>query len=1323
MGIRDLRRLVAVSACVIFCTAFAATGEDSWPTYRYDARRSGFSPHVLPANLELHWQRSLPRYEVAFPNEARKQFDASHEPVCAAGVLVVACPADGSVRAYAVETGEELWRYYAEAPVRHAPVLDEGRVLFGADDGRFRCLDLNSGQLRWEHRAFLPDAPDARLLGNNRLISHWPVRGGAVVMDDTVYFASGVWPTMGVFVAALDVRTGEPRWINSSLGHIKGVRIDHDVRHDSGISPQGYLLATEDRLIVPAGRSHPLGLNRSDGSLFHYIMGYRSGDWRVVLGGDYLLVGQTGVLSLADFREVGNTFQAAGTVDPTAVETRKDLTESPRQPYKLFAGADACSIVDGVLAYSLIDGVFLAHDLDQSGVSEYGDSPLQAVSSVFRWDARMKQRVATGLGGDTRLFARAGETFYGRAGKSIVALKLTGDIPAVEVTWRYETDARPTSVIPAGGRLFAALEDGGLLCFGPAPGPGSNFDRETAEAEVAAVSRSAPDTLPVADDPNDGFFVALGGLSAEETEQLVQKTGLRLIVVCDNVEQNERERRRLAAAGAYGTRVERFVGDPLEFGLPHYLASVLWLRGDVVGVPSQTQLRRAWDAVRPFGGRLRFTGAAAQNLQFAERAEAAGLAGARIAADARGVTLSRPGGPEGAAAWTHETADAARSFFSPDTAVRPPLAPLWFGDGPDYGFIKHKDYGIGVKPQVVEGRVFALQQHTQTLFAYDAYTGRVLWRTRGQGDDAGFITRHAVLSDGVYAAGRGLCVVYDPATGDQLRRLEYATREDEPTRASGIVVSEDSILIAASEFEGVRAIEQGLWDAEVLICLDRTTGQQRWRRPAGERFNIKALVIGGGRVYLTDSMSPLAIDRWQRRGGELNECPSLVMALDESTGRELWRYEYSAAYRQHGASGWTTVRGTDDWLSYVTDSGRLLVGRAASTALLDGGSGQPVWERPLALVQPVIVMGDRMIDQRARMFDIASGEQTHSGLFQRGGCNYAVANQFMTFSRGWTVSYTDFETGEQHFVRNMRSGCSNSLVAASGILNIPQYTEHCVCNYPIQTTSAWIHHPEAADWAPRDSVTLEPVEINILPRLTPEEARKMHDFDRRFLVSDPEQAAAHLVAHWSFDGLDDGAPVAADRSGRGMDARLENARFTARGNALALLCGGDKTKTAGRATLDPDGLVRDAVTLAAWVKLDESQPYARGNSGIVECPQSYRLMVRENEPPYSISFDTQTEDGSWRSAGSPRGRIQPGRWVHLAGTYDGEIGETAFYLDGEQVARNSQRPGRIRSGGRSIVIGLRDGVAYLHGAVADVRIYDRALDAGVIARLAEDLAP
>ncbi len=51
-----------------------------------------------------------------------------------------------------------------------------------------------AGDLKWKFQG----APrDRLLLGNERLISTWPARGGPVVEDGVVYFAAGVWPLMG----------------------------------------------------------------------------------------------------------------------------------------------------------------------------------------------------------------------------------------------------------------------------------------------------------------------------------------------------------------------------------------------------------------------------------------------------------------------------------------------------------------------------------------------------------------------------------------------------------------------------------------------------------------------------------------------------------------------------------------------------------------------------------------------------------------------------------------------------------------------------------------------------------------------------------------------------------------------------------------------------------------------------------------------------------------------------------------------------------------------------------------------------------------------
>jgi hypothetical protein len=308
----------------------------------------------------------------------------------------------------------------------------------------------------------------------------------------------------------------------------------------------------------------------------------------------------------------------------------------------------------------------------------------------------------------------------------------------------------------------------------------------------------------------------------------------------------------------------------------------------------------------------------------------------------------------------------------------------------------------------------------------------------------------------------------------------------------------------------------------------------------------------------------------------------------------------------------------------------------------------------------------------------------------------------------------DLASGERYRLRNMRSGCSNSLVAACGVLSIPNFAQGCVCNYPVQTSSAWIHRPEVADWVPAEPVKLQPLRVDTgIATLDPKDVKEMHAFKRRFLVDDPELADKHLLAHWSFDSMEkDRVP---DLSDHDAPCQLTNPAFEPFGQGQALACGGAKANTKGHAEIKPAGAIQDAVTLAAWVKLGPKQP--KSAAGVVERPQFYRLMVDQTEPPYSISMSVQTRSG-WRSARTPR-TISPGHWVHIVGTYDAEAGETTIYLNGKQVGTSTGQPGRIPAVSGAIDVAVRDGGAYLTGALDEVRVYDRALGPKAVAPLAK----
>ncbi len=1319
-----------------FCSVAMSLYGADWPTWRHDAARSACTQQALPAKLAPVWERRFPAFEPAFPFTARLQFDASYEPVVAGKRLFLGSPVDGSVRAFDVDSGEELWRFYADAPVRLAPAVWRDRVVFGSDDGRFYCLDAATGGVRWKFRAFPKDRPDLHLLGNNRLISMWPVRGGAVVddADGVVYFAGGMWPIMGVFVYGLRIADGSLVWRNSRLNYLAKARVDHNERFDAGISPVGYLSMKGDRLVLATGRSQPMGLNKANGELIYYVQGYRNGDCRVALGGDYAFVGRNGVVSLVDFREVGSKWLSAGKNAPDAFDLKRmDLYEGPYHRYKFFPGCDAFSVFDGSRVYGFQRGVLYGYDLDRAGLSEYDARQAEYSLKPLRWDVPLVLRVATRFSdGPSRLFVKAGNRLYGHAGKTLLVFQLTEDNRSARVLWTHDLPGRPTAMVAAADRLFVVLKDGRLLCFGDAAAAPKRPVVRASKAlplpdggPAAARLKAVLDRMP----KRKGFALVLGADDGSLCTALLRDPLRRVIGVASDPVRADALRDAFGSNTLYGKRIEIWTGAPLVFPLPSYLADALLIDGTRLPPPGIGALRRLWRGVHPFGGMLAFIGPEARCAQFAGVAKSARLPQAEIKRLTGAVLVLRPGPLPGAADWTHESADAARTYYSRDTLVKAPLAPLWFGEGPDYGFFKVHDYGGGVKPQVCDGRVYALQQFSGTLVAYDAYTGLVQWRKQvlprtptwpwvrdGSYEwswvaSGGKVVRYASMSDGIYVVDKHRCLVLDPATGRELRNMDLRKLDDEipDLVGRGVFVGGDSVVIPASS---AAAVDQPAWEAAVLVCMDRAAGTLRWLRRAGHRFNVKAVALGPGRVFCVDSISPVQTDQAKRRGQPPPKVVSAISALDARSGTVLWTRRVENPYRAYGINAWLSLRGRDDWLAYSARHDILLAGREARTIAFNGTSGKELWRNTNVGTQPVMIGGDLFMDQSARVFDLRTGKVTRpAALFRRGGCNYGVAGPNLAFIRDKTVCYVELDTGNRNYLRNMRSGCSASLVPAAGLLNAPNFSQGCMCNYPLQTCSAWIHAeiPGIAVWAGTEPLALKPpMQGPSIPRITPEQAVRMHEFKRRFLIKTEKEAQKHLLGYWTFDKLAPGEPRRIpDASGHDFPAILSpgaGLKPGVRGQALACVAA---RKTCAFIPWKPHLVIRDAVTLAAWVKLAPSQ--LKGSTGIFERPQYFRLMVVDTKAPYSIVFNVQTDEHRWAGAGSPRS-VKAGVWTHVAGTFDGESGELIIYLDGRKVAAGHAPPSsRIPPLKGRLAIGVRDGSAYLNGLVDEVRIYDRVL--------------
>ena len=229
--------------------SLAATGSSDWPTYLNDNARSGHADTELRFPLHLHWKYESPlRPQPAWPDPAKQDFwhnktalrarvtyDRANHVVVASKRMVFGSSSDDQVRCLDSQTGELQWTFFAEAPIRFAPSIWNGSVIFGSDDGYVYSLSLEDGKLNWRTR---PDSIGRRRIpGNSRIISERPIRTGVLIENGTGYFAAGLFPKQGCFLFSLDLNSG--RVIDQSK---------------LNISPQGYLTRRDGKLFAPTGR-------------------------------------------------------------------------------------------------------------------------------------------------------------------------------------------------------------------------------------------------------------------------------------------------------------------------------------------------------------------------------------------------------------------------------------------------------------------------------------------------------------------------------------------------------------------------------------------------------------------------------------------------------------------------------------------------------------------------------------------------------------------------------------------------------------------------------------------------------------------------------------------------------------------------------------------------------------------------------------------------------------------------------------------------------------------------------------------------------------
>ena len=1008
MGIKQQQLLLPFIVWSLIVTLASAA---DWPTWRHDTNRSAATSEQLPKELHLQWTWTFPQLKPAWNEDARLHFDAQYEPIVADGLMFVSSPKNHSVTAIDVVAGTRKWRFFTDGPVRFAPVFSNGNVYFGSDDGCMYCLDAKSGKTVWKFNG----APSNRLaIGNERLISVWPIRTGAFVADSRVYFTVGVWPFEGTMLYELDAVTGQELRVVDLADH----------------SPQGYLAANKTSVFIPGGRSCAYVVDLDSGK--NVPCGYESKgltDYHVSANDQYFFH--------------GDRIFPVGEASPKAfgVQVNRPVMDEG----KIFFASEG-----ELQAYDLENMVDVEkHDRKGNPYTEKQPRPMWKLEG---------QPVA-------RVHLKAGNSLFAHHQNKILSIGVAqSDESKPRLVWRHEVDGTPATMIASNERLFVVTKEGQIHCFGAE----REIPRTYSESNSRRVVRGAADISPLieAAGKSSGYCLYVGVENEETLEALVDETDFHIVVIDDDAELVDRLRLHYAARGDYGERIVARVGDfdKLRFS-PYFASLVVCDKPHLAGLSYATVI---YPTVRPYGGALCF-----RNKPFEEiKRVAQDLEKAEAVTFGDYAVIKRTGPLLGSADWTHEFGDPANSLMSQDDLVKAPLGLLWYGGPSSDGSLFFDRHAWPPSAKIIDGRMFF--QGPTSFVAVDVYTGQLLWKlplptgaSPGRRSNWGSHGFHFVaLNDGIYITFPKKCIRIDPESGDVIS--DFRLGDDETW--GKIRVIGDKIVVPV--FRPTGASTESL--PSKLVALDRYSGETKWEVESDTGFSLVS--IANDKVFVYEGkLAGLYVgdSKERRRGIPVPQSRTTVKSLDLETGFVNWQQptEYAGSWLTYSAKHDVLLMSNKEGIYALSGKNGVRLWSKHSDG--EGFRGHPenYWDK-------VIVWDDWIIDQRGpgKSYDVRTGDaiiRTNpitgteaDWQFTKVGhhCNYAIANPHMMTFRAASAGFCNIETGETARLNGFRSGCRNSLIPANGILNAPNFGYGCTCSYSLFTSLAMVHIPEDVNY-------------------------------------------------------------------------------------------------------------------------------------------------------------------------------------------------------------------------------------------------------------------
>ena len=668
---------------VLGCLSATTLAED-WPTYRRDPSRGAVTSEKLELPLKNIWYfrsrqaRLAPRHLPLRP-ESTKQFGSSHQevlpeharfslPIIAVGDSVYFTSHDGRAVCLEARTGQKRWEFLTGAAITCAPNYAAGRIYIGSDDAHVYCLDARTGEQIWKHK---PVTDDRWFISFGRMSSIWPVRTDVLVDEGSAYFGAGVFPHDGMYVNAINARSGKREWRSVC----------------SGYGFAGHLFASKTSLVLPTElkgfHRHQVKFRRSDGSLSS------DQDPEIDARREYLNENDGGVVIGGIHYTSRNDSVMAWKKDDGKADGGRKKIWGQRVAGMLFDSRDTL-YAGGVVYYAANEH----RDRGQGQPAEGKDGAvfaLDARDGKTLWEVRIPERTH-------QMAVAGGRLFVSTRQGTIYCFGLPGE------------------------------EGGGVVEESVEPDPFTQVQDKDIQA-----CRHAAQRILAANDPGEqglglekeGFALVLDCDSGALAFSLAKSSNLYICAVFDDPDKAQTARRRFSRANLLASRISVWFREPgtrLPYS-PNFADLIVSERAAVGGVMPDYSVELE-HLLKPIRG-IALLGGKQEEKVVSQWVATAGTGEWKtmIQHEMRWAVHVRPPVDNGGG-WTHANGNPGNTMCSHDSALKPPLGIVWYG--PPYS--KHS---LG-RPPLVHNGVLVCPIDENTVEGYDAYNGRKLWHYNGR---------------------------------------------------------------------------------------------------------------------------------------------------------------------------------------------------------------------------------------------------------------------------------------------------------------------------------------------------------------------------------------------------------------------------------------------------------------------------------------------------------------------------------------------------------------------------------------------------------------